>query len=80
MTINSSFKVPNNSGTINRAIKAAGSQAELSRRLESLAEVRCYPQKINEWRNRGIIPPYWVKHIAKILEVSPSEVDPLLYD
>ena len=80
MTIHSSFKVPNNSRTIDRAIKAAGSQAELSRRLESSAEVRCYPQKINEWRNRGIIPPYWVKHIAAILEVNPNEVDPLLYD
>lgn len=73
------FKIKNNNRTIDRAIVKSGSQAELSRRLQQSAGVKCYPQKVNEWRLRGVIPPYWVRHVAGVLEVDPSEVDPLLY-
>jgi hypothetical protein len=80
MKVETSFKVPSNSRTIDKAIKKVGTQAELARRLQASAGVMCYPQKINEWRNRGIIPPYWVKHVATVLEILPHEVDHLLYD
>ena len=80
MAVKAGFKVVNNSRTLDRAIKDVGSQAELARQLESSANVKCYPQKINEWRVRGVIPPYWVKHVAKVLDILPHEVDPLLYD
>ena len=77
--INDNFKIPNNNRVIDKAIKASGSQAELARRLQTSAGVKCYPQKVNEWRLRGVIPPYWVRHVASVLNVPPSEVDPLLY-
>lgn len=77
--ISDNFKVQNNNRTIDQAIKKSGSQAELARRLQSSAGVKCYPQKVNEWRLRGVIPPYWVRHVAGVLEVDPSKVDPLLY-
>jgi hypothetical protein len=73
------FKFPNNSRNLEKAIKKCGSQAELARQLEASAGVHCYPQKINEWRNRGIVPPYWVRHLAGILKVKPKAIDPLLY-
>lgn len=74
------FAVKNNGRAIENAIKHCGSQAELARTLRESAGVKCYAQKVNEWRLRGIIPPYWVKHIAKVLKVDPSDLDPLLYD
>jgi hypothetical protein len=73
------FKIQNNNRFIVQAIKKCGSQAELARKLQKLSGVKCYPQKVNEWKMRGVIPPYWVKHIAAVLEASPSKVDPLLY-
>lgn len=73
------FKIKNNGRLIDKAIKKCGSQAELARQISKSAQVFCYPQKINEWRLRGIVPPYWVRHLAIVLEVDPSEVDPLLY-
>jgi hypothetical protein len=77
--ISKKFPIPNAGRWIEKAIKRSGSQAELARRLEEQAKVRCYPQKVNEWRMRGIVPPYWVRHLAAILEVDPKEIDPLLY-
>ena len=74
------FPVKNNNRAIENAIKKCGSQAELARKLRELAGVKCYPQKVNEWRLRGIIPPYWVRHVAAVLKIDPSELDPLLYD
>ena len=74
------FLIKNNGRAIENAIKKCGSQAELARKLKDSANVKCYPQKVNEWRLRGIIPPYWVKHVAKVLEVDPGTIDPLLYD
>lgn len=79
MKIQRKFRIKNNIRVMEKAIKACGSQAELARRLETAAEVKCYPQKVNEWRLRGVIPPYWVKHVAGILKVEPKSVDPLLY-
>lgn len=73
------FKIRNNGRLIEKAITKCGSQAELARRIADSALVDCYPQKINEWRLRGIVPPYWVRHLAFVLEIDPSEVDPLLY-
>lgn len=73
------FKIKNNGRLIEKAIKKCGSQAELARRIADEAKVDCYPQKINEWRLRGIVPPYWVKHLAAILGIEPKDVDPLLY-
>ena len=73
------FKVKNNSRIIENAIKHCGSQAELARKLAVHANVKCYPQKVNEWRLRGVVPPYWVRPLASILEVDPSKIDPLLY-
>lgn len=77
--ISRKFQSPNAGRWIEKAIKLAGSQAELARRLEEKALVRCYPQKVNEWRMRGVVPPYWVRHLADILKVDPKEIDPLLY-
>ena len=74
------FKIANNGRAIENAIKLCGSQAALARTLRESAGVKCYAQKVNEWRLRGIIPPYWVKHIAKVLDVDPSDLDPLLYE
>lgn len=74
------FKIKNNGRLIEKAIKKCGSQAELARQIADRAKVDCYPQKINEWRLRGIVPPYWVKHLAAILDKDPKDVDPLLYD
>ena len=74
------FAIKNNGRAIENAIKQCGSQAELARRLRDLAGVKCYAQKVNEWRLRGIVPPYWVKHLAAVLKIDPAEIDPLLYD
>lgn len=74
------FPIKNNGRAIENAIKLCGSQAELARKLRDSAGVKCYAQKVNEWRLRGIIPPYWVKHIAKVLSVDPIDLDPLLYE
>ena len=73
------FSIPNSGRWIEKAIKHSGSQAELARKLRASAKVECYPQKVNEWRMRGVIPPYWVRHLAAVLEVDPKEIDPLLY-
>lgn len=73
------FKIKNNGRLIEKAIKKCGSQAELARRVADAAKVDCYPQKINEWRLRGIIPPYWVKPMAKVLDIEPKAIDPVLY-
>jgi hypothetical protein len=73
------FAIPNTGRWIEKGIKHAGSQAELARKLMDSASVACYPQKVNEWRLRGIVPPYWVRHLALVLEVDPKEIDPLLY-
>lgn len=73
------FKIKNNNDAIEQAITKCGSQAELARKIANEAGVDCYPQKINEWRQRGIVPPYWVRHLASVLGVDPKEVDPLLY-
>lgn len=74
------FELNDKTEFIEAAIQKCRSQAELARRLQDLAGVECYPQKINEWRKRGVIPPYWVRHMAKILKVSRKVIDPLLYD
>jgi hypothetical protein len=73
------FESFNNGDVINTAIEIAGSQAELARQLETAAGVRCYPQKVNEWRVRGVIPPYWVKYVADAAGVDKKKVDPNLY-
>lgn len=74
------FSINDKTNVIVSAIEKCGSQAELGRRLQDLAGVRCYPQKVNEWKTRGVIPPYWIKHFAKVLRIKPKEIDPLLYD
>lgn len=73
------FKIPSHHRWLEKGIKLTGSQAELARKLAESADVRCYPQKVNEWRIRGIIPPYWVRHLAAVLNVDPSHIDQLLY-
>lgn len=80
MEVKRKFEIKDNNDTLLAAIEKVGSQAELARQLQASAEVRCYSQKINEWRLRGVVPPYWVKHLAKIMRVKPKEIDPLLYD
>ncbi len=77
--ITKKFNIPNNGRWIEKAIKCTGSQAELARKLMAIATVECYPQKVNEWRLRGVVPPYWVRHLATVLEIDPKEIDPLLY-
>ena len=79
MSVQEKFEVKNNSRLLEKAIKHCGSQAELARKLKESANVKCYSQKINEWRIRGVIPPYWVKHDAGVMGIEPKEVDPLLY-
>jgi len=79
MNTNTGFPVKNNGRTIEKAIKLCGSQAELARKLEETSGVTCYSQKINEWRTRGIIPPYWVRHMATVTSIPRSEIDPALY-
>lgn len=74
------FPVTDNTKALNKAIKVAGSQAELARRLQQISGVKCYPQKVNDWRARGSIPPYWVGPVAQVLGVSKKELDPVLYD
>lgn len=74
------FDIQDNSQTIEHAIEHCGSQAELARQLEEKAQVTCYPQKVNEWRLRGTVPPYWVKHLAAVMGVKPKEIDPELYE
>lgn len=79
MVLQKGFKVKNNSRVIDKAIKRCGSQAELARKLQDISNVWCYPQKINEWRSRGVIPPYWVRHFADILDIKRATIDPMLY-
>ena len=75
----SKFEVINNTQVIEKAIVAVGSQAELSRQLAEMSGVDCYPQKINEWRVRGVIPPYWVRFVSDIAGIPRGQVDPVLY-
>lgn len=79
MAVRKKFVVKPNFKLLEKAIKLSGSQAELARKLEKQANVKCYPQKVNEWRTRGIVPPYWVKPLAVIMEVEPKDIDPTLY-
>lgn len=79
MAVRKKFMVKTNFKLLEKAIKQSGSQAELARRLERQANVKCYPQKVNEWRTRGIVPPYWVKPLAEIMDIEPREIDPTLY-
>jgi len=73
------FNMPENRGVIEVAIEKAGSQAELARQLEVASGVKCYPQKINEWRVRGVIPPYWVRYVSAAAGIDRGKVDPHLY-
>jgi hypothetical protein len=79
MSVSKKFKIKNNTRNIDNAIKMCRSQAELGRRLQDASGIRCYAQKINEWRLRGIVPPYWVRHLASVMGVKPEEIDPTLY-
>lgn len=79
MSVTIGFRVKNNGRVLEKAIKVCGTQAKLARKLQDMAQVKCYPQKVNEWRNRGIIPPYWVRHVSTIVGMEPKKVDPLLY-
>lgn len=73
------FPVTENSKTLQQAIKVCGSQAALARKLQQISGVKCYPQKINEWRVRGVIPPYWVKPLSEVAGIPKENIDPVLY-
>ena len=79
MNVKRKFEIPDNNPMIEQAIESCGSQAELARQLQDISGVLCYSQKINEWRLRGVVPPYWVRPLAGILKVDPKEIDPVLY-
>jgi len=74
------FNIKANGRVIENAIRQCGSQAELARKLAASANVKCYAQKINEWRLRGVVPPYWVRPLAEVMNVEPKKIDPVLYD
>ena len=76
---NGRFDVKDNLTVLLKGIENVGSQAELARRLEDVTGVRCDPQKINEWRKRKVIPPYWVKPFSAVTGIPKEKIDPLLY-